>query len=440
VAQLTPALLGRQVAALRTMRDGVLAGRSVESIVESVGRVAERLLDPQDPLRQAAEAALPSITGSSLPMIRAVLDGMAVDWRAGRLRELLRAEFDDPLALERFRPRRGLPGVEAMAVPPRLTAHFFSGNVAGVAVTSLVRALLVRSPSIGKTAVGEPLLPALFARGLWEIDPELGSTLAVTYWPGGESEMERVALEAAEAVVVYGGSRVVSAVHARVPPEVRFLGYGHRVSFGVIARERLTRAGAPGLARAAALDSATFDQQGCVSPHLFYAQSGGEVEPEGWAAMLAEAFSSLERELPRGRLSPSEASAIRQLRGEMEFAELAGRGVVLHASPSGTAWTVIYEPDPAFAPSCLNRTVRVKPIVSLEEVPPLVAPLGSLLQSVGVEADDEGATRLAEALGRLGASRITRIGEMAWPAPHWLHDGRPPLADLVRWVERAAAD
>jgi hypothetical protein len=119
----------------------------------------------------------------------------------------------------------------------------------------------------------------------------------------------------------------------------------------------------------------------------------------------------------------------------MEFAQLAGRGVELHASPGGTSWTVVYDPDPTFTASCLNRTVRVKAIGDLGDVAKLAAPVGSLLQSVGLAASEPRATPLSEQLARLGASRISPIGEMAWPDPFWLHDGRPPLGDLVRWCD-----
>lgn len=436
LAQLTPALLERQIDALLQSGEA-LQSRTVASIAASVGRVAERLLDSGDPLRQAAEAALPGLTGASLPMVRRVLDGMAADWRRDRLMELVGAEFDHPEVLERFRPRRGVPGVESRAIGPRLTTHIFSGNVPGVAVTSLIRALLVRSPSLGKTAAGEPLLAVLFARGLHEVDPELGRSLAVTHWPGGDEELERVALRRAAAVIAYGGNETIRSVRSRVEPGARFLGYGHRVSFGVVARERLTHHGAQDVAAAAALDAATFDQQGCVSPHLFYAEQGGDISPAAWAEMLAGELAKLELELPRGRLTAQESSAIRQLRGEMEFAQLAGEGVTLHASADGTAWTVIHDPDPTFAASCLNRTVRVKPIASLADVLAHAAPVGSVLQTVGLAASPERAAALSEQLARVGVTRIAPLGEMAWPPPHWLHDGRPPLADLVRWCDRA---
>jgi hypothetical protein len=434
IPQLTPQLLRSQTEALIEAQARHLDGRPVAEIVEVVDGVAARLADRGDALREIAEAALPAVTGYSPPMIGRILDSMTADWRADRLTALLREEFGDPEVLDGFRERREAPG-RARAFGPRLATHVFSGNVPGVGVTSLIRSLLVKAGTLGKTAAGEPLLPALFAQAVAELDAELGACLAVTYWPGGNAELEQVALGAAEAVIVYGGEDVVAGVRARTPTHARFLGYGHKLSFGLIGREALTGAESDRVAARAALEVATFDQQGCVSPHLFYAEEGGDTSPQQWARKLAVAMEAVERTLPRGTVSPREASTIRQLRGEAEFSQLAESGAELHASAEGTAWTVIFDPDPAFSASCLNRVVRVKPVPRLESVPALVASLGPFLQTVGVAAEPARRQALAATFGRLGASRVAPIGRMAWPPPTWHHDGHPPLRDLVRWCD-----
>lgn len=433
--RLSPALLREQVDGLLAARERHLAERPTQEIAETIGRVAERFLDPADPLRRAAEDALPAVTGYSPPMVRRGLDAMAAQWRSERLRELLRAEFADPGVLDEFRPRHGAAG-QTRAFGPRFCFHVFSGNVPGVAVTSLVRSLLLKSATLGKTAAGEPLLAALFASGVAEADPGIGECLAVTYWPGGDEALEEVALERADAVVAYGGREAVSALRAHTPPTARFLAYGHRVSFGVVGREMLTGRSAAETARLAALEVAVWDQQGCVSPHLFYVETGGEVAPRAWAALLAGEMDAVEAQLPRGAISPGEASAIRQLRGQVEFAQQAApEGPEMHASRAGTSWTVLWDPDPAFQASCLNRVVRIKPVPSLGAVPAQIAEVAPLLQTVGVAAGPERTRELAAALGRLGASRVAPLGEMAWPPPTWHHDGRPALGDLVRWCD-----
>jgi hypothetical protein len=209
------------------------------------------------------------------------------------------------------------------------------------------------------------------------------------------------------------------------------LEYGPRLSFAVVARESLARpALAARAAAAAARDVALFDQQGCVSPQLVWVEEGGEVTPRDWAARLAAALEEVERELPRGQIEPGHAAAIQQLRAETEFTP----GGEVHASP-GTAWSVLYDPDPGFAASALNRAVRVKPVRDLAQIPGLAAGHGALLQSVGVSAPPARLQPLAEALARLGASRVAPLGDMAWPPPWWHHDGQSPLRAMLRWCD-----
>lgn len=428
---LEPAMLGAVLESLARARAEFLADRPVAEIVAVVDAAAQRFLDPADPVRRTAEEALPAVTGYSPPMVRLVLDRMAADWRADALDRLLRAELGDPGVLDGFRPR-GASHVRAMG--PELAFHIFAGNVPGVAVTSLVRALLVKAASLGKSGSGDPLLPALFARTLAEIDPGLGACVAVTYWPGGSAGLEDVAFDAADTVVVYGGEAVVESVRARAHAGARLVEHGPRLSFAIVAREALGPHEIEPTAAAAARAVATFDQQGCVSPHLVYVEEGGAVTPRDFAAALARAMADVERELPRGRLAPAEAAAIHQIRGAAEFAGLAGRGVELFAS-DGTEYTVIYEPDPALELSCLNRVVRVKPIGSLDDAAALARPYARYLQTVGLAAPADRRRGAAECLARAGVTRITDLEGMPWPPPTWYHDGRGPLQELIRWVE-----
>src|SRR5690625_6658114 len=89
-------------------------------------------------------------------------------------------------------------------------------------------------------ASGEPLLAALFAQTLAEIDPELGSTIGVTYWPGGSTELEAVVLEGAETTVVYGGAEVVESIRRRLPSGRKLIEHGPRLSLALIGREVLS--------------------------------------------------------------------------------------------------------------------------------------------------------------------------------------------------------
>ncbi|MBX6363094.1 MAG: acyl-CoA reductase [Gemmatimonadetes bacterium] len=433
---LHPAGLARLLARMREARARTLSALPVARIARAIDRAAARLADPADPLRVAADVALPAATGLSAPMARHVLDRALLDWREPALHALLADELGDPAVLDDFRPRPARPDTtrHVRAFGPALAFHVFAGNVPGVAVTSIVRSLLVKAATLGKTAADEPALAPLFARALADVCPELADVLAVTYWPGGHEAIEAVALREADAVVVYGGGAAEESLRRRTPPGTPFLAHGPRYSFGLIGREALTADRAPALADDVAHAVALFDQQGCVSPHMVYVEQGGEVSPREFAALIAGALERLEAALPRGSLRPGDAAAIHAARGAAEFRTIAGADVVLHASP-GTEWTVAFDADPAFTASCLNRFLWVKPLADLGDVLGLAGPVRAFLQTVAIAAAEDRRRELGAALGRIGAARITTFRAMPWPPPAWHHDGRGPLLELLRWVD-----
>lgn len=429
--------------AVRTLTDSLISARArtlanvpIERIIAAVDTVARRLADRGDALRRTAETALPAITGYHPSMIALVLDRMSADWRAPALLEMLRTDLGGPEALDRFVERA--PGVRSRAFGPHLVTHVFAGNVPGVAVTSLVRALLVRAASLGKTASGEPLLAPLFARALAEEWSDLGDCIATTYWAGGSRRVEDVAFEASDAVVVYGGRRAADDVRARVPAHVHLLDHGPRISFAAVGADVLPdENSATRVIAACARAVATFDQQGCVSPHLVYVERGAPIPPQDFAERLAAALADVEAELPRGTLTPAEAAAIHDARGAAEFRAIGGADIVVHAGP-GTSYTVVYDADAAFEPSCLNRFVRVKPVPRLEDLADMLLPYRDVLQSAGVAVSETRMDAVAAALGAAGVTRVASLERLPWPPPAGHHDGRGPLAELVRWTDLEA--
>jgi Fe2+ transport system protein FeoA len=141
---------------------------------------------------------------------------------------------------------------------------------------------------------------------------------------------------------------------------------------------------------------------------------------------------------------------VRQAREEAEFAELSGGGTAVWSAQGdeGTG-TVIFDPQPDFQASCLNRVVRVKAVDDLAAIPDLVRPYGPVLQTVGIAAP---ATRL-EALGarsagwgppasphstacpgrpRSGTTMDTHRSETWSAGATWSRDGGTPFAFTVR--------
>lgn len=411
-----------------------LAGWPVAEIVAAIDAAAARLADPADPLRKRADRLLPAASGYSPALARLVLDRMTADWRADRLRSLLDAELGDPAILDRFMPAGA--GRRTRAYGLGLAFHVFAGNVPGVAVTSIVRSLLVKTPVLGKLASGEPVLPVLFGEALDSVDPALGAAVALAYWPGGSVDAERAAVDAADLVVVYGGGAAVAAVRSLCDQGQRVVVHGPRFSAGLVGADAVA-ADPAAAARRVAHAVAAFDQHGCVSPHAVWVEAPGGLADPGFRALvdaLPAAFEAAERELPRGRVSAAEAAAIQQERGAAEMRGYGEVGVRVLAG-EGTSWTVVIEQDPSFRPSCLNRFLRVHPVERLDEAVDALAAAATWLQSVAIDGAEHERDRLAHRLARLGATRVTTLARLPWPPPTWHHDGHGPLRELIRWVD-----
>lgn len=395
-----------------------LARRPVEQILAVLDRVAARWLDRSDPVRLEAEQRLAETTGLAPAMLRLGLDDMIR--RMQGIGDLLDQDLGTREALDGYFWRA--PGVLSRAWGPGLLTCVFSGNVPGIPAFDMALALALKSACLVRTASEEPVFAPLFAASVAREDELLGRCLAVTTWPYEATEP----YEQAGAVLAYGSDEAIAAIRALVPPGVRFLGHGHKVSFAVVAREAATAE----TARRLALDVAMYDQQGCVSPHVAFVERGGPLAPAEFARACGEAFADLQGDMPRGRLRPEEAMALRAVRDEAEFASDA-----LYASQGDLAWAVVHSETPAFLPSPLNRLLRTYAISDLSEVAAVVSPVAPYLQTVAFAGDPERRTRLAEALGALGASRICPVGRAQQPGPLWRHDGRPTAGDLVRWTD-----
>lgn len=422
-------------AGLRQARERELLPRTNRSLVGVLGRVGTRFLDRGDPLRREALEGLPATAGVSGPMAREILDGMAADWVPERLGALLGSEFPDPAVLERF--IAGPSGAALRALGDPLLVQVVSGSVPGVAATALIRGLLVRSATLVKPGRGDLLLPLLWMRGIREEDPGLAEAAGVHYWPGGEPgarELEDAWVAAADRLVVYGGDETVATLRRRARTGVPVVPYPHRISVGLVGRERLEPAVAGVAARAAARAVSLFDGRGCVSPQLLFVEgSPGEVAT--WAGRMGEALDEEARALPPGRVSASEAGRIQHLRAVAELRKAAGLGGGVLAGP-GTSWTVLLEDDTnELEGSCPGRVVRVVAVRKLETVVPRLRPLSPHLQSAALEVDPERRGGLAEALARVGVPRITTLDRIPWPPAWWHHDGAGPLRLLVRWVD-----
>jgi hypothetical protein len=340
---------------------------------------------------------------------------------------------------------------------------------------SIVLGTLVRSAQFVKCASGTSFLPRLFAHSIQQADSKLAACLEITEWRGKSNansrptsnlsstaqsqplteakkpvivrvlheELTNTLFEHADCVTATGSDETLASIRRRLSPRTKFLGYGHQVSFGYVANGMLSGVNARKAAAQAAADVVAWDQLGCLSPHVIYVEHGGTVSAELFAEMLANELEEREKTEPRAELPVEHAAAIASRRSFYET-----RAAYFHTntmpdypatrlwkSENSTAWTVIYEADPRFQTSCLNRFIYVKGVTDLTEMLQNADSVRNKVSTVGLAAPKDKVQGLAIELARWGVSRVCPLGRMQRPPLSWRHDGRLPLGELVRWTD-----
>lgn len=409
-----------------------LKSYSSAEVVNIIDRVIERLLDRSTSYRQMAERFLPIVTGYDKEIIRLGLTSYLKTFRKRELQRFLVEDLGNPLLLDDFQPR--VKGGFSKAFGPELITHIWSGNVPALPLWSFISGLLVKSGNIGKVPSAEPLFAGWFAHLIVEVEPKLADCFAVVWWKGGDKEREDSLFQQTDIVVGYGGNASLQSLQRRMPITTRFLPFGHKISFGIVSKSSLDSRKAWQSIHRAALDVIRYDQQGCYSPHIFYVQEGGNVSPREFARCLANELENFQRRYPRRDLSMEESVSLSSWRQKEELS-MFGQPDKEVLGNEMNDWTVVYEKDMNFAPSCLNRVIKVISFESIEDILPLIAPHRSLLQTVGIAANPKELFQWAELLGKSGVTRITALGSMTSPEAGWHHDGRFNLLDLVNIVD-----
>jgi hypothetical protein len=436
-ATLSPAMISEACQTLKRNRGQYLASRSTQSLVNFLSELAENWLEPEFSFRKSAlENA--AATGFSRETLARGLDNFFKQLTHKNFNALLIQEFGDAKRPDSICATSAEEKSSRAAIvnAPEFQVHICAGNIPNPALTSIVFGLLARSAQFVKCASGSAFLPRLFAHSIYDADPKLGACLEIAGWRGGNLDLENALFAEADCVTATGDDETLDEIRKRLPLRTRFLGHGHRVSFGFVAGEVLHGSRAKKIVTAAADDVVAWNQLGCLSPHVIYIQLGGEILPEHFAQLLAEELERREQTEPRGELPAEHAAAISSRRGIYEVRAAHSPETTQHwCSKNSTAWTVVYEADARFQLSCLNRFIYVKAVADLKTVLESADSVRGKISTVGIAAPEEKTNEIATQLARWGATRICPLGQMQNPPLTWRHDGRPALGDLITWTD-----
>ena len=423
--------------ALKRNREKHLAPKTTAQMIALLAGLARQWLDPEFAFRKMAISSGPEELGFSPQTISSGLDQFFRQITEPNLRALVEQDLGHPDRLERLvaNGTEQAQGRKSQAVAPELILHFAAGNIPNPTLFSMVLGLLCRSSQFVKCATGASLLPRLFAHSLREADPKLAACLEIASWKSGNLELESALYDHIDCATATGGDETVAAIRARIPVRIRFLGFGHRLSFAFIHSSALSGGNFREVVERSARDVSAWDQLGCLSPQVIYVDEGAVVSPRKFAEMLAEELARTEEQTPRGKVSVEVAATIASRRSFYEIRAAHSEETRMWASEKSTAWTVVYEADSLFQGSCLHRFIYVKATPDLEKALQAADRVRGQISTIGLAAAQDKILGLAATLAEWGVTRICPIGEMQNPPITWRHDGRLALADLITWSD-----
>ena len=436
-ARITPSVITEACRQLKRNRTQYLRDIPTEQIITMIARLAENWCDDHFPFRKMALESSTEKTGFSSASLAHGMDRFFLRITEDNLHNLMTQEFGDSRRMDSplGTPEERVDNRVSMARGPELISLVTAANLPSLTIMSIVHGLLIGSAQFIKCPEGSGYIPKLFAHSLYDAHPKLGACIELASWTGGDEALEKSLFEESDCVVATGRDETVTSVRSRILPHQRFVGHGSRVSFAYIQKDMLSRAMAKELAKNAAQDVASWNQLGCLSPHLIYVEKGGSVGPEMFSEMLAEALEQIETTQPRGDISHSQEDHITYKRNFYESRSEGAGDVRQWKSESGTSWTVVYEEDPVFTTSCLNRFIHVKTVKDVEEMLRVAEMARGQVSTVGLSAPKNDAEHIVKKMAHWGVTRICPIGQMQNPPLGWRHDGRPPLGDLVTWTD-----
>ncbi|MEO8195522.1 MAG: acyl-CoA reductase [Thermoanaerobaculia bacterium] len=297
------------------------------------------------------------------------------------------------------------------AAPEMLAGVVLAGNIPGLAVQSLLPALLLGRPLLLKSASAEPWFAPALVAALVAREPALAEAYAAVTFSGADDEALMAAFGGVASLLAYGGAKAAASLAARFGE--RLVAHGPKASVAFVSAEVDLVGTARGLAR----DIALFDQRGCLSVQAIYTAG----DPEELAAALAWALRLESARLPHGPIDPATAAAVQQLRAEAELRH----GTRSELESELAVGTVLIERETFFRPVPGLRTVRVHDVRDLRDALPALAPWKGRLQ--GAALAGAAADALSASLPLLGFSRLAPPGELQSADAAWANGGIDPL-------------
>ncbi len=323
-----------------------------------------------------------------------------------------------------FNPPYKESAVTRQILPLGVLLHVAAGNADGLPAFSVLEGLLTGNINILKLPAEESGISVRLLLELIEAEPILADYIYVFDYSSKDIEHIEQLISAADAVVVWGGKEAVSALRKLIPPNIKLIEWGHKVSFAYVTKQGITQRGMEGLAK----NIAETGQLLCSSLQGIFIDTDNMNDIyefcNSFLPILEYAISSNPQKIGIGIKSQS---ALKLYTEELEGIYNNNRIF------KGSNCSLIAYRDKAIDTSIQFGNAWVRPLPRLELLSTL-RPYKNYLQTVGLLCSQSELAVLSDMLFNAGVVRVCSGENMSSSYCGAPHDGEYPLRRYTKIV------
>jgi phenylacetate-coenzyme A ligase PaaK-like adenylate-forming protein len=400
----------------------------LEHLLEICGRMQRELSGGgrlYDRLLEHAAATRGMTDDKARTMLATVIDFLD----PAHLRKKLSRELgsETPLAVER--PDLKEDHFESWA-PLGILVHIAPTNVFTVGILCVIEGLLSGNINILKTSAGQQRLPQLFFEAFLSLDDRnlLKPYIIVVEVPSGNRPLLQRIINTADVVSAWGSEEAIAAIRAMTPQGIRFVAWGHKISFAYFAAECLQDTDAM---EKVCRDVCLLDQNGCSSPQDVFVETDDFEELQRFTARFAEVLAEVSAASPRTVPDQAQQAEVTTHVSIARTEEALGLTRVIQAEDF--SWAVIADRRGGLGISPLFRTVLIRPLPETDIITRL-RPMKRYLQTAALIAPRSRIISLSRLLLAAGCLRIRSAGHMHDGYLGEPHDGVYALPSFMKRI------
>jgi phenylacetate-coenzyme A ligase PaaK-like adenylate-forming protein len=243
-----------------------------------------------------------------------------------------------------------------------------------------------------------------------------------------EHELLQSIIDCADVVSAWGSEEAIKSVQSMTPQGVRFVEWGHKISFAYFAKEKLDDTESM---KKVTQDICLLDQNACSSPQDIFVETSDFEELKDFAKSFASILEDVSSKMQRTTPSSGAQAEISTVVSIAKTEEALGLTYVKQAKDF--TWSVIADKRKGLAISPLFRTILIKPLEAKEIISTL-HPMKSYLQTAALIAPKQRVVELSRALFGAGCLRIREAGHMHDGYIGEPHDGVYALPSFMKKI------